>query len=190
MFKIPTLFIRNPERRSEVINKVNPECEWVIRGEGWATQKLDGTAVMVDRKGRFWKRRTIRENTPHPTEFLFCETDLSTGKSFGWVPVTDDDKWHMEAIATAVMGDRALLAGTYELVGPKINGNPEGFNSHVLVSHNIAKVFYDAPRTFAELRMWLDGRDIEGLVWHHASGRKAKLKLRDFGLNRKNQKGG
>jgi hypothetical protein len=40
------------------------------------------------------------------------------------------------------------------------------------------------PLNFGGLRAWMEGRDIEGVVFHHADGRMAKIKLRDFGLKR------
>lgn len=40
------------------------------------------------------------------------------------------------------------------------------------------------PRTFEELKVFLKGRDIEGIVWHHRDGRMAKIKARDFGWRR------
>jgi hypothetical protein len=78
-----------------------------------------------------------------------------------------------------------LPDGTYELVGPKIQGNAEGFVEHVLVSHDLTGMYPDAPRTFNELREWLSGMDIEGIVFHHPDGRMAKIKKRDFGIRRK-----
>ena len=35
MKKIPTLFKRDPVNRSLVTREVNPDCQWVIDGEGW-----------------------------------------------------------------------------------------------------------------------------------------------------------
>jgi hypothetical protein len=55
--------------------------------------------------------------------------------------------------------------------------------NHRLLRHADAEIL-DAPRSFDELREWLAGKDIEGLVWHHPDGRMAKIKLRDFGLPR------
>jgi hypothetical protein len=46
-------------------------------------------------------------------------------------------------------------------------------------------MYPDAPRTFNELREWLSGMDIEGIVFHHPDGRMAKIKKRDFGIRRK-----
>lgn len=41
-----------------------------------------------------------------------------------------------------------------------------------------------APRKYQALVAWLKDKDIEGLVFHHPDGRMAKIKKRDFGLDR------
>ena len=75
--------------------------------------------------------------------------------------------------------------GTFELVGPKIQGNLEHYEQHNLVAHDDpALVLTGVPAEFDKLREWLAGKDIEGVVWHHLDGRMAKIKLRDFGLKR------
>ena len=50
------------------------------------------------------------------------------------MPVTGSDKWHMEAIGSDGWSFESA-GGTYELCGPKIQGNPEGFEKHTLVRH-------------------------------------------------------
>lgn len=115
------------------------------------------------------------------------EVDKATGKQQGWVSVGDGkaDRWHLEAIQTGVdHRGVALRNGTYELCGPKVQGNPEGFESHVLVPHG-CEMLTDAPTTFEALRSYLDSHDIEGIVWHHEDGRMVKIKGKDFGLSRK-----
>jgi hypothetical protein len=75
--------------------------------------------------------------------------------------------------------------GTYELCGPKINGNPEGFDHHELILHRDAEVFGNAPRDFAGLCDYMTNLGgYEGVVWHHPDGRMAKLKARDIRLIR------
>ena len=69
--------------------------------------------------------------------------------------------------------------GTYELCGPKVQGNPEGLISHELVRHG-GVTLGDAPRSFRALRDYFASHDVEGIVWHHPDGRMAKLKGRDF----------
>jgi hypothetical protein len=181
MQKIPTLFERDwAGDKSRVIDKIHPGCEWVAAGEGIATRKIDGTSCMV-RDGKLYKRRELRLQDCTPPDFEKISFDEETGKSVGWVPVGDgpEDKWHRAAFT----GD--LRNGTYELVGPKVQGNAEGFVEHVLVSHQNTGLHPDAPRTFYGLREWFEGRDIEGIVFHHQDGRMCKIKKRDLGLKRK-----
>jgi len=74
--------------------------------------------------------------------------------------------------------------GTCKLPGPKVKGNLEGHDTHVVVSHIAAPVFPDTPRSFAGLAALLARRDAEGLVLHRSDGRMAQTKLRVFGLKR------
>lgn len=184
MKKIPTMFERDwAGDKSRVVDKAHKDCGWVFAGEGLATRKIDGTSCMV-RDGVLLKRREVRRGDGLPENFEVSTEDEETGKAIGWVPVGEgpEDRWHREAFATA--GACGLRNGTYELVGPKVQGNPEGFSEHVLVSHEMTGDYADVPRTFEGLREWLSGRDIEGLVFHHADGRMAKIKQRDFGMKR------
>jgi len=181
MKKIPTLFRRDPENMSRVLDEVTPGCEWVTEGEGVATRKLDGTCCMIDESGAFWKRRTVKRGKPDPETFIFCEEDSNTGKRFGWVLVTSKDKYHVEAFLEL---EGHWRPGTYELLGPKIQGNPEQIKRHTLWRHASPTKYPDAPRSFDGIRGWFDGKDIEGLVFHHPDGRMAKIKLRDFDIQR------
>lgn len=178
MKKIPTIFKRDMTRQPAlVVNEWHPECLWVRDGEGRGTVKWDGTSCLL-RDGRLYKRRELRPGDQPPADFESCGTDSETGKTVGWVPVGDgpDDKWHM---ATSGLWP-SLLPGTYELVGPKVNGNRHGLEGLMLLPHGGQPI--DAPREFFALGEWLAGTDgIEGVVWHHPDGRMAKIKKRDFG---------
>jgi hypothetical protein len=181
MKKIPTIFERDWNgNRALVVNEVHEGCEWVFAGEGVATRKIDGTCCMV-RSGTLYKRRELREGDAVPTDFESVGYDDETKKTVGWVPVGcgSEDKWYREALKRGVPPD-----GTYELVGPKVQGNPEHYANHEFVSHGQTDTYDDVPRTFDGLREWMKGRDIEGIVFHHPDGRMAKIKLRDFGLKR------
>jgi hypothetical protein len=174
MRKIPTLFVRDEAtNRRHVLNEVTPGCEWVLDGEGVATRKFDGTCVLI-RDGELFGRREVKAGKTPPDDFELVEHDETTGKSVGWVPVTDGPEWriHREAY------DESLPDGTYELIGPNVNGNPEHQPAHVLVPHG--EFVVTAPRDFAGLQVWLAVNDYEGIVWHHPDGRMAKLKRRDF----------
>jgi hypothetical protein len=183
--KIPTLFERDwTGDRSRVVDQVHPGCEWVLAGEGIATRKIDGTSCEIH-QGGLWKRRELKPGEAAPPGFRLADRDETTGKSVGWLPVdtqAPEDRYHREAFAR--LADRQ--DGTYELIGPRIQGNPEGESQHVLVRHDPAALALaePVPRSFDGLRAYLTDADIEGIVWHHPNGSRAKLKKRDFGLKR------
>lgn len=186
MKKIPTVFERDWNGdRSRVLDKQHSDCGWVFAGEGVATRKIDGTCCLV-RDGKLYKRRELRKADVAPPEYEPADFDEETGKSIGWMPVGDgpEDRYHREAFAELTRSDRPPYPdGTYELIGPKIQGNPEGLEAHTLVPHYYCEQI-EAPRTFDGLKAFLADKNIEGLVWHHPDGRMAKIKLRDFGLKR------
>lgn len=180
MNKIPTIFVRDLSKQPAlVVPEWVPSCEWVRDGEGVATRKYDGTCCMI-RGGAFYKRRELRPGDAIPAGFESLGTDENTGKTVGWVAVTDgpEDRWHREAFDVLT----TKSDGTYELVGPKTQGNKDRFDGNRLVAHDAAAPYPDAPRDFDGLKTWLATETIEGLVWHHPDGRMAKIKRRDFGL--------
>jgi hypothetical protein len=181
MKKIPTMFERDWNGdRSRVVNQIVPEAKWVVGGEGVATRKYDGTCCLV-REGKLYKRHEVKKGKAEPADFEQIDSDQETGKRIGWVPVGGgpEDKWHREA-----MTDWPIADGTYELLGPKVQGNPEHFESYTLLRHADAERLPDAPRDFDGLANYFTTRDIEGIVWHHPDGRMAKIKGRDFGVKR------
>lgn len=178
MNKIPTIFVRDMSKQPALVTpEWSPGCEWVRDGEGHATRKYDGTSCLV-RDAILYKRRELRRGETPPPHFESVGTDKITGKTVGWVPVGDgpEDKWHREAFQE-YHGE-----GTYELLGPKVQGNKDGRSQHVLQAHSLAHVYPDVPRNFEGIKEWLTGNTVEGLVWHHDDGRMAKIKRRDFGL--------
>ena len=135
------------------------------------------------RDGKLYKRYEIKNGGKPPESFEpACEVDSVTGKQQGWLPVGDgpEDQWHREGLA----GMSNKQDGTYELVGPKIQGNPEKLDIHKLMLHGSKVPTEDPPRTFVELKEWIKDKDIEGIVWHHTDGRMVKIKKKDFGLKR------
>ncbi len=178
MKKIISLFKRNYDGDHLVRDEVVPGAEWVINGEGIATEKIDGTACMI-RDGILYKRYDAKKNKLPPDGFIPAQDpDPVTGHWPGWLRVGDspDDKWHREVWEYS---GQNLYDGTYELVGPKVQGNPYKNESHRLIRHGEKEII--APRTFAELRHWLGENVIEGIVWHHPDGRMVKIKRKDFG---------
>jgi hypothetical protein len=197
MQKIKSLFKRDYQGSRQVFDEVVPGSEWVQNGEGVATIKQDGTSCLI-RNGKLYKRYdrklndqamrrkkkghtgpwelTDYKSAPEGWEAAEPEPDETTGHWPGWLPVGDtpDDQWHCEAF------DSSLPDGTYELVGPKIQGNLYNLEKHELWKHG--SEITDAPRNFAELKEWFQSHVIEGIVWHHPDGRMVKIKRKDFGL--------
>ena len=181
MKKIPTLFMRNYETDKLVRNEITPGCEWVIEGEGIATRKYDGMCCLV-RNGKIYKRYELKEGKAVPENFEpTSEIDPITKKQQGWLIVRNcpEDQYFYKTFYETQL---RVKDGTYELRGPKINKNPEGFKSHILIRHG--KELIDAPRTFNELKKFFQKVNIEGIVWHNQDGRMVKIKSKDFGLKR------
>ncbi|WP_262375330.1 hypothetical protein [Streptomyces sp. sk2.1] len=187
MRKIPTLFVRNPEDRQHVLPDVSPGCAWVLEGEGRATRKWDGTCVRLDEAGDWWARREVKPGKTLPVGYLPVEEDPVTGKRVGWEPVEQSSfaKYHAEALAIC----KVDAVGTYELLGPKINRNPDDFEQHVLMPHgwapfSVRQDYATAPRDYDGLRDWLHARPHEGIVWWRDPADphcdKVKLKAKDF----------
>jgi hypothetical protein len=181
--KIQTLFVRDPEDMKRVLPEVTPGCEWVLAGEGVATRKYDGTCCMFDGL-MWWVRREVKPGKQVPDDFRPEMIDEATGKTVGWVPMVQSAfaRWHQEALDD--FPAREWAQGTYELCGPKINGNPEQFIQHKLIEHADAEKLYAHTLDYEGLRETVltlaEQWGVEGLVWHHLDGRMAKLKARDF----------
>ena len=195
MRKIPTIFVRDDNDRRFVTSRPHPDCDWVFRGEGVPTRKYDGTCVMYD-GDQWWARREVRaagalyaRNSraprPAPPGFVLVQTDETTGKSVGWEPIEQSSfaRFHAEALREAGAG-ADWRTGTYELVGPKVNGNPERVAGHRLIEHATAAKVDLTERSFDAIRLAVlaarEGDGCEGIVFHHEDGRMAKIKARDF----------
>lgn len=182
MKKIISLFRRNYDGDRLVRNEITLGAEWVVTGEGIATRKHDGTCCLI-RDGKLFKRYEVKLGGKAPINFEPAnEVDEVTGKQQGWIPVSDgpEDKWHREAFER--LGQ--VPDGTFELVGPKVQGNPEEVTVHMLWRHGCDDL-ENAPTDFDGLKTYLASMEIEGIVWHHPDGRMVKIKKKDFGLRRR-----
>jgi hypothetical protein len=179
MRNVPTLFQRDANGPTRVIDQVNPACAWVIQGEGAAHRMFNGACMMFDGQ-RWYARRKVEKGADFPLNFETVDFDPATGKTVGWVPMVQSSflQWHNDALMH--VDGYSFHAGTYELCGPKINGNPEHFDYHVLVPHSDTELLANVPRTYEGLKKYLTSVPYEGVVWHHLDGRMAKLKGRDF----------
>src|SRR5271156_5786962 len=176
MIKIPCLFERDfsDKRKPKLLRTVTPGCEWVLEGDGAATRKRDGTSCLV-KDGKLFKRydvKTSKGNSPPPGAIACTPSaDPVTGHWPHWVEVTGapDEKWHMDAwlgFRTEFLGPgeepaqcrnkNVLGGGTYELCGPKINGNPEKLSSHVFFKHGLEEVALTHGRDWDAIQKFLE----------------------------------
>ena len=187
MRKIPSLYMRNYDGDRLVRDEVVQGSEWVLAGEGVATPKWDGSAVMIDADGNLFKRydrkrdrKTGNYKAP-PPGWIACEDEPNehTGHWPGWVPVGGgpEDRWYREA-RRACPG---APSGTYEAIGPHFQGNPHNTPFEHLVPHGKGHVEVFG-LTFDGIRAALEACHHEGIVWHHPDGRMVKIKRKDFGL--------
>jgi hypothetical protein len=191
--KIPTLFKRDESNPSRVTDVVTPGCEWVFDDpEAVPTRKYDGTAVMMMEGGTWWARRIVKPGQDEPRGFAEVEVDPNTGYRVGWIPA-ETSSWakHIdEAIGYLNSEGPGIVPGTFELCGPKVNGNPECWDRHMLIRHDTAAVIRDHGETVrvgnaAEVEALLRGlaaNGVEGVVWHHPDGRRAKNQAKDYGI--------
>ena len=182
MEKVPTIFERDWDNDpSRVTRQVHEGCEWVLAGEGTPSKKYDGTCVMYE-ANHWWARREVKEGKEAPENFVSLTTDEETGKTIGWEPIEQSPfkKFFEEAVQSRAYWDE----GTYELIGPKINRNPEGASRHTLIGHANAETLGLLDRSYDGIQVFLSGIDIEGIVFRHPDGRLAKIKKRDYGMRR------
>lgn len=183
---MPTLFVREFNDRGlmmGVTREVTPGCEWVLKGEGIATEKVDGAAcAIID--GEFYKRFDYKMGRRKPNaEMIPCqpEPDPKTGHWPHWVKVKFDwpqDKWFAQAFVNTPW---CREDGTYEAVGKHFQGNPYGLDDDFLERHGRIRLV-DCPRGFDGIRDFLCAQEIEGVVFHRENGDMCKIKRTDFGL--------
>lgn len=188
MRKMPTLYKREFAEGGGVLRvlpEVTPGCEWVVAGEGLASEKVDGAcAAIID--GVFYRRFDAKRGRRVSDGAIPCqpEADPVTGHWPHWVAVSEfpraggQDKWFVRAYNNTpwCRGD-----GTYEVVGLHFQANPYGLDDDFLERHGRIRI-EDCPRDFDGIREYLRTHEIEGIVWRRDDGAMCKIKRRDFGF--------
>ena len=189
MKKIPTLFVREYDSGGVILRRdVKSGLEWVLEGEGEATEKVDGAACAII-NGTFYKRYDAKWGKEVPKGAIPCQDapDPYTGHFPHWVAVDTRraaDKWFVQAwVNTPWIGEMAdgSAEGTYEAVGLHFQGNPYGLDADFLEKHGRIKI-KDFPRDFDGMREYFRTHYIEGVVFWKDGEPKCKIKRSDFGF--------
>lgn len=187
MKKIPTLFERKFENHQvvEISSTVKPELEWVLKGQGVATKKIDGACCSII-NGVFYRRYDAKHGKSIPEGAIKCqeEADMITGHFPCWVECKREnpaDKWFFEAYDNTTKKGKHLEDGTYEAIGLHFQGNPYHLDEDCLVKHGIEII--EVERTFDGIKAYLQEHYIEGIVFWKDGEPKCKIKRKDFGFS-------
>ena len=196
MKKIPTLFEKEFENHKvvNITDKVTPGFEWVLEGEGTATVKLDGSCcAIID--GEFYKRYDAKKGKKPPEGAIpCCDPDPVTGHWPHWVKLDKNnpsDKWFIEAFkhpdndSDIEFQFTHVRITTFEAIGPHFQGNPYNFEKDVVFIHGLLTadgLNTGKPRTFEEIRSYLETHEIEGIVFWKDNEPQCKIKRSDFGF--------
>ena len=185
MRKMKTLFERKftaGGRLRRITKAVTDGCEWVLAGEGSASEKVDGSCCAII-GGRFYRRFDAKRGRVAPEGAIPCQEapDPVTGHFPHWLlvdPSNPADKWYWNAYINTPW---ASEDGTYEAVGVHFQNNPYGLDDDFLERHGRIRIA-DCPRTFDGIRRHLESHNIEGIVFRREDGEMCKIKRSDFGL--------
>lgn len=188
MKKIPTLFKKIYDDNGKMIgisNEVTEGMEWVLKGEGIATIKYDGSCCAVI-NGEFYKRYDAKKGKKVPEGAIKCqeEPDKITGHFPHWVKINENnpsDKWFIEAFKNYKKINENIEDGTYEAIGRHFNSNPYNLFYDTLIPHG--KDIVKVERTFEGIRNYLEKYSYkEGLVFWKDGEPRCKIRRIDFGF--------
>lgn len=155
MKKIPTILPKDPNNLKLVTNGE------LLKGIKYFQLKIDGTSVMIkdnllyarydikliiNKKGK--KTFLTKEEVKHkiPIGAIPCqEPDEKSGHWPHWILVDENPqfKYILEAFNNMKKSELLnIVEGTYECIGPKIQGNPHNEEEHLLIPHNHSKLNY------------------------------------------------
>lgn len=190
MKKIPTLFKRefHEDGTFTLKNEFSDPFFALNLNAFVPTYKWDGTAVYYD--GRKWYKRYDAKHGKKPPEGAIpCQEapDPITGHWPHWIAVKDvpEDRWINEAIQNyhdkwANLGSSCI--GSYEAVGPKIQGNPYNFTRHYLEKHGDL-IISDFPFDYDGMKEYFRIHHLEGVVFWFQGKPICKIKSSDFGYS-------
>lgn len=162
------------DKNGYATDKVTKGCEWVTEGQGTASRKYDGVPVRVN--------GTINIQTDPMGPKIHRPNVLKLVGNDQWMPI--DPKQDV-VILEARERRYSTLDGMYEVCGPDILGNAEGWEIHKMIPTQVQvpasegeRCFTSCPRMLEDadgkkgLRSWLAQRPMEGVIFKHPDGRR------------------
>ena len=197
MRKLQTLYVRlfsegavpNGQRIVVTTPEVTAGMEWVIRGEGVATIKYDGSCCAII-NNELYKRYDAKNGKPIPQGAIPCQptADAITGHLPCWVKCSEDDpsdKWYISAykrwLGTGNNSEKDITYQTFEACGVHFSGNPYHYEADILIPHGEEVV--EVERSYEGIKRWLkEHPEHEGLVFWRYGTPRCKIRRKDFGF--------
>lgn len=199
MDKIPTLFQREgPKNNFKAVDRLTKGCEWIFTHPHMTiTEKLDGTNVRITvRAGQVVRvEKRCNPNKGQKKAGIINPWYVDTNN------MDNADRWVLEAVGNTDVTEWEDGEHCCEALGPKIQGNSLGLDTHRCVPFDIHLFIYpicvpiytvyfclDEEAPFFGLADFLrnldslysPGRLAEGIVLIGEEGQRAKLKRSDF----------
>jgi len=171
---------------SGLSQETNKENDWVFTDPTTvAYRKLDGASAAII-NGKIYSRYMSRQrkNTPAqiPKDGIPAQPhiDEATQTHPYWVPA--EPKGQGKHHYNAFINQPGLSDGTYELIGPTVNGNPEEYDVNTLVSHTDPSLLIPLPNTLTResLKSLVLSQPYEGVVFRNSNDDMCKLRRVDF----------
>lgn len=200
MKKLKTILPKDPKDLGRVI-----EGE-LMEGISYFKLKIDGTACMLKdgkpycrydaklfkkNKGKVvtYSKEEVKSKLPEGA--LACqEPDDKSGHWPHWIPCLEDNPQHKH-IWEGFHNTLGKIDGTYECIGPKIQGNPHNEVKHVWINHNSEALRFlvwgwrENPHKF--FKNLFKNFHFEGLVAYNDQDEPiGKIRKSDFGYTDRN----
>lgn len=200
MKKIQTILPKDPNNLGLVTQGK------LINGIKYFQLKIDGTSVMIkdnvpyarydiklilNKRGnkKFLTKEEVKDKIPLGA--IPCqEPDEKSGSWPHWVLVNDNPqfKYILEAFNNLEKSELLNIDGTYECIGPKIQGNPHCEENHLLIPHNNSKLKYEVDfeemnkNPYEYFKLLFKNFELEGLVAYDLNNEPiGKIRRSDFG---------
>lgn len=128
MIKLKTILPKDPADLGRVIPGN------LIPGIKFFSLKVDGTACMI-KDGIPYCRYDLKSGKSIPNGAIPCqEADLLSGHHPHWIPLDINNHSH-KYMLEGFKNLKFIQDGTYECIGPKIQGNPHQEDTHLFIPH-------------------------------------------------------